>query len=261
MAAFGSVQVGVDVLRTTRDEETKTILAQIGDVEAEEVDADNAEWWQHCGFVSRPQVAEPKKQACQVVLLRETGNDVCIASRDVRGQAIAGALKDGETCVYGGGADGKSQGRSLYKQDGSVSHVTTVGNTADGATLGMFIQTSGNIDTIAKDACLMLRPSAIRLFSPTVSVSLSGDDCQVFATGNVHMNGSTIVLGGAGAKPTANQDTISAIIEVLKTALTAIGGKADAAPGAPAGAAAATAAGTALDALVAAMATMKTRNE
>lgn len=265
MAAHGNIQVGVDILSTTRDEGTKTITAQIGDVVGEEVDADNAEIWQQPGLASRPSKAEPKKAACQAVVIRETGHDVCIAMRDVRGQEIAGNLKEGETCVYSGGADNKAQARSLWKADGSISHVTFVGNDPSGATIGQFIQASGNIDTVAKDACLLLRPSAARLFTPNASVSLEGDDFKVYAAGKANLNASTIVLGGATAQPTLNASDLTALIGALNTFAAAVatveGTNSPPPTGASVFATAVTAFSTSLSAIATSLANRKTRND
>jgi hypothetical protein len=131
--------------------------------------------------------------------------------------------------------------------------------------MGMFIQTSGNIDTVAKDAALLLRPSNVSLFTPTASLSLDGDDVKVFATGKANVNGSTIVLGGAAAQPTINQTDFAALVAALGTFATAIGTVEGTNSPPPTGAAAfvsAIGAFTAsLSSIMAGLATRKTRNE
>jgi len=66
-------------------------------------------WWQQVGFISRPTNAVPGQSACQGVILRESDYDACVASRDLRGLALAGTMAPGETCIYAGGADGRSE--------------------------------------------------------------------------------------------------------------------------------------------------------
>lgn len=117
-------QVGLDILSTVRDAVTKTILANLGDVVSEQSESDEAEWWQHVGFASRP--SAPNKlgrTAAQCVALRTGGRDAVIASRDLRGQALAGNLQPGETCIYAAGETGTAQARVLLKKDGSINQV------------------------------------------------------------------------------------------------------------------------------------------
>lgn len=124
-----------DMLGATRDPVTNTLLVQIGSVSEELPECDNAEFWQHVGFASRPAKPEAKKNAAQCLALRFGDRMRTVASRDIRGQAIYGNLDDGETCVYGGGPDGTAQGRFLIRKDGSVTMMTTDDNTSDGHTI------------------------------------------------------------------------------------------------------------------------------
>lgn len=120
-------EIGTDIL-TTDIADNGTVTAQTGDVVTKEVGGANAEWWQHVGFASRPARSEPGTAACQAVKLNRGDHDTCIASRDLRGQAIYGNLKDGEACVYAPGA----QGKVSFKADGSVTLYTTDDNTPNG---------------------------------------------------------------------------------------------------------------------------------
>ena len=124
-----------DMLGATRDPVTNTLLVQIGSVSEELPECDNAEFWQHVGFASRPAKPEAKKSAAQCLALRFGDRMRTIASRDIRGQAIYGNLDDGETCLYAGGPDGTAQGRLMLKKDGSVTMMTTDDNTSTGHTV------------------------------------------------------------------------------------------------------------------------------
>lgn len=128
----GFIQVGFDILTTVVNEKTRKVLAQIGSVLAEKTDADNAEWWQHVGFLSRPSKPEAKTKAAQAVVIRAGDHDIIIASQDDRGRQLYGNLKEGETCVYASGVNGLGQARSLWRDDGAITHYTTEGNVAGG---------------------------------------------------------------------------------------------------------------------------------
>jgi hypothetical protein len=123
---------GADVLGTTQNEQG-TLLAQTGDVVGEEAHSDGAEWWQHVGFASRPAKAKAGESACQAVTLEQGSNDVCIASRDIRGAALYGRLGEGESCVYAGGPDNAGTCKVTLYNAGAA---TTIEALADAIKLG-----------------------------------------------------------------------------------------------------------------------------
>lgn len=120
--------VGKDILATTQDLSTGVLSAQTGDSTTQTPDADHAEWWQHAGFASRPATPSQGNASCQGLVLKRSDQDIIFATRDTRGTAILGNLSDGETCVYASA----SQARTVWKADGSVSHITTDDNTVKG---------------------------------------------------------------------------------------------------------------------------------
>jgi hypothetical protein len=134
---------GVDILNTVIDATTRTIVAQVGDVGAQKADSDAAEWWQHVGFLSRPPKPKAQQAAAQAVTFRAGDRDVCIASRDLRGQALAGSLGYGETCVYAPGSDGAGQARILLKSDGSITLYTTSDGTSSGQSVAVQVSQTG----------------------------------------------------------------------------------------------------------------------
>lgn len=127
--------VGFDILNLATDATTSVILAQTGDAVRGVVDDSAAEWWQHVGFASKPSPATSGSSGCQGVAIRRANGNVIIASRDTRAANAAGNLKDGETCLYATGIDGKGQAKVALKQDGSVTNYTTAGNVPGGAAI------------------------------------------------------------------------------------------------------------------------------
>lgn len=196
----GIFQVGIDILKSKVSAVTKAILVQTGDVGNESSEADNVEWWQHAGFVSLPSDPRAKQAACQGVVIRRGDHDVCIASRDLRGLELAGQLKPGETCVYGGGSDGGAQGRMLIKRNGSINLYTRAGNSANGAGMGVFINPEDDSISIinSQGFGLIIKADGVYLTSGNAGLSLKGDSAKLVATGQTQIDGAGIMLGAAG---------------------------------------------------------------
>lgn len=114
------IQVGLDVLGTTVDAVAKVIRANIGDVKHEDSEFDSAEWWQHVGFASRPRKPQPGVQSAQVVTVRRSDFDACIASRDVRDVDVFGDIDHGETAIYATGSNGESTARVFLRGDSTI---------------------------------------------------------------------------------------------------------------------------------------------
>ncbi len=202
----GMIQVGYDVLTTTINEKTKKILAQIGSVLAETTDADNAEWWQHIGFASRPSKPEAKKKAAQAVVLRAGDHDVIVASQDLRGLELYGNLKAGETCAYAAGEDGLGQARTLWRNDGAITHFTTEGNVAGGKVIYARVGSGIDEDTGLMDGFVWAAPWG------TVKFDQTGFHV-------VHESGAEFHLGGINGMP-APLDQISTYCSIQAAALT-----------------------------------------
>lgn len=196
----------VHVLGTELVDKTKKILAKIGSVTGEgQTDSDKVEWWQHAGFASRP--AKPnkdKEEATGALVLRIGRYEIAFASQDNRTNVIYGALKDGETCVFGGGADGKSQGRILIKDDGSVSIYSRAGNAEAGD--GLMINLDASNDTIrllnSTGNGIIIDPDGVKITSGGSGSSLtlnSSGTCSLVATGQCQVDGSTVLLGSIAA--------------------------------------------------------------
>lgn len=177
------IRIGAHVLNTAVDAVTGTILAFLGDVVQAEAggpgaaDGDGAEWWQHVGFLSRPSKPDLGKAAAETVTVARGGVDAVIASRDVRGQELAGELAHGETCLYAPGETGTGQARVLLKKDGSIHAYTRKGNTADGT--GMTLQidaTAGAIRAINDQGFgLIIDADGVKLTAGDSSLVLNKD--------------------------------------------------------------------------------------
>lgn len=165
-----------DVLGTTRDEATNSISAQLGNVIVEQATSPGAEWVQHVGFCSLPSKASPKVTAAQVVCVTSSGRDVCIASKDVRGQQLYANLRPGEAVMYAGGADGESQARVACKDDGSTTIYTTDTNTNAG-----------------RGVYLAVTSTELRFEAPWGRIVFDSSGFRV-----VHYSGARLDLGGIG---------------------------------------------------------------
>lgn len=242
-------QVGVDILGTSVSSTTKRVLLQTGSVVGQTADASNVEHWQTVGLISRPPKPDAGKVACQAIVLRQGGNDVCVALQDTRGLALAGQLADGETCLYGPGEDGKAQGRVLIKKDGSVHVFTKEGNTDGGKGITISVGSDGSITVASSkgNAVLLGSDGSVNVFNASGGLEIKPDGSINLASGaKVQISGASVTMGGPSAQPLAlgipTSSAIAAIqtqLSALASALTAVAAAASLAPGASGAAAAA----------------------
>ncbi len=229
----GLVHVGLDILTTAVNDKTNRILAQTGDVTRNSTDSDGVEWWQHSGFASRPSKPLAGKQACQGVILKTSGRDVCIASSDQRTLPMYANLDFGEVCVYAGGEDGEAQARHILKKDGSQALYTTDDNTADGQAVYF---------RVAKDAFEFVAPWGTIKFDANgfrvnhmsgAQFSLGGiygipspfDQIASYVrmqAGTINGTASAVSFGVAGQTPIADAYQVMATISVLQSEIAAL---------------------------------------
>jgi hypothetical protein len=215
-----SIEIGLDILNTIRDEVTKQILAQLGHVQSGTSDADKVEVWQHVGFVSRPAKPEAGKQAAQAVSVRMGNHDATIAERDQRGIELAGAMEHGETCIYAPGEDGKAQGRILLKRNGNVAIITTQGNTPSGTSITVQVNTDGQIHMTSPLGGISITSDKITILSSTgAGAEFSSSGITLIGTG-VNVNGGSVVLGAGAATGVCTQTSL--IWTLLSALLSAI---------------------------------------
>lgn len=225
--------IGIDILRTVISDGTRIVSAQLGDVTGEQAESQDAEWWQHVGFVSRPPQAAAKQSACQAVAIRRGDRDAIIGTRDLRGSTLSGLLADGETCVYAPGTDGKAQARVLLKKDGSVNLFTTDSNADDGTSVYFRVAPDGFIfnapwGTIRFDATGFhvnhQSGAAFDLGGISGIPGLSQIASYVQAqAGSVNLKASS-VSAGAGALPTgvATQTSLATLLAQITTLCVAL---------------------------------------
>lgn len=204
------IQVGLDILNTAISATTKAVQAFLGDVVGAErggdgaADGDEVEWWQHVGFLSRPSKPEKGKQSAQAVILRQAGNDVVIASRDLRGLDLAGDLGYGETCIYAAGEDGKGQAKIKLCKDGTIAIYTKKGNVSTGA--GMILGLDPVNDAIritnAKGYGIVIDGDGVKLIAGSSGMLLSPDGSSIKSGGRLALDGTTITLGNPPPLPT-----------------------------------------------------------
>jgi len=208
----------MDILSTVRDTVTKTILANLGDIATEQSESDEAEWWQHVGLASRPSKANKIGHvAAQCVTLRTGGRDAVIASRDLRGQALAGNLQPGETCIYASGETGTAQARILLKADGSINLYTREGNTESGGGMAIMLTPSSDTISIVNSAGfgLVINADGIKLTAGGAGLTLDASGgIKLVGTGVTQIDGTTIALGATPAMNPATNSVLTGVVGI-----------------------------------------------
>ena len=116
----GLFKVGVHIMNTVIDKVTGTMLAVTGDSYQGTTESTGAEMWWLPGLMGRPPSPVPGTQSTtEAVAIRRGDRDAIIATRDLRGQQLAGSLAPGETVLYGAG-DGGAQGRESARRRSST---------------------------------------------------------------------------------------------------------------------------------------------
>lgn len=190
--------IGLDILNTKLSQKTKSILANMGDARSEQKDSDDVEWWQHVGFTSRPAKPVARGAAAQGFVVRTGGNDACIASKDLRGQELAGELGYGETCVYAAGENGTGQARILLKSNGSIHIYSREGNTSGGTGMTISLDAeNGAIRLINNNGYgLIIDSDGVKLTATESCLSLGSDGVvKLIGTGAAQVDGTSITIG------------------------------------------------------------------
>ena len=130
----------VQVLNTAMGATNGSIIVQYGDVTSEDTEGFEAQLVQQPGLISLPPNAVPGGTAAECTIIKTEYRDFAIAMRDVNTQAQYGMIGPGETCIYGVGANGTSQGRIICKNNSSVTMATT--DTGDTSGNAVYFQVS-----------------------------------------------------------------------------------------------------------------------
>lgn len=188
----------IDILGSSKDEETGTILLQTGDVGTGFTETDNVEHWQQPGFYSMPPSPIPGKSATQACVMRRGDTDICLATREIRGQKNAGNLRPGETMMCATGATGDGQARILLKDTSSINLYTAA--TPGAKAMGAFLDPAS--DTISllnsKGYGVIIGPDGVTITAGDCSIDVNADGTGNFiGKGSVVIDGSNIKLGAA----------------------------------------------------------------
>lgn len=203
---------GLDVLGTSVNDKNGAVSAQLGDAVSQEAVAEDAEWFQHVGFASRPARATPGKSSCQVLSLERTGRDVCYASRDLRKAPPYGALGEGETCLYANGPNGTGTATAELRDDGTdASVVLSVrqGNASNGGAVRVELSSDGKVTITAGSASVVVDASgSISVHAPSVSLGGTGGAPVVVDSGAL-LTWITTVATGLNGLGVANTPPVS----------------------------------------------------
>lgn len=234
-SASDRIQAGFDVLFTKLTEKTKKIIANLGSANGATSATDNAEWFQHVGFASRP--SKPTRdgnkldgpstgrRAAQAVVIRMGDRDVVIASQDLRNLDIYGQLSDGETVIFATGEDGTAQARAILKADGSINLLTKKGNAADGAGVGLFIRPDGSITALGADgaAVILGDDGSLKVFnkSGALQITASGG-IKLASKEKVDISAPAVTLGGPTAQPVAIAPAVLSALSTLQIEIASV---------------------------------------
>lgn len=218
---------------------TGAVILGIGDADAEVAHDERVVLMQTSGVVSIPPVGS------ELLTLETSSGFIGVASRDVRTGKIAGNMQPGETTLYAPG----SQACGLFKNDGSVTLMTT----QDGTETGQSVYSRTAADTFTMLAAWGKRSfdaTGYHLFTFSGARldmgGIGGLPAPLSALGSyaklsadiVTVEGSVIALGPRTAPADAAAKASPVIvamgaINTLLTALLAPGAYVSAAPGSP----------------------------
>lgn len=199
---IGSVfQAGIDVLGSSVDEETGTVILQTGDIANEFHEADNVEIWGPVNWIARPSTPQPGKAnaSCQAITIRESDNDKAFAFRDIRLQKN-GALLPGEFMACAGGEDGNAQGRILGKANGTVALYTSQGNVSGGGSIAIQVNATDGISLATPWGNLTIGPDGIKMAWGTSAIQLDNTGITLIGQG-IAANSGNISLGAGAILP------------------------------------------------------------
>jgi hypothetical protein len=202
-----------DIMSSLRDPTTGSISFQLGNALTGDVLSDDNEHWQQPGFASIPSLPSSSNatDCAQTVCIQRDDGNICIASRDVRNQAIYGSLKPGESSVYAAGPNGKGTGRVLLKDTGSVSTVslfTQVGNTSSGNPVIIQLSSDEKVNIAGgSQGAITIDSNGINAIS-TSTMSLGAAGQLTLIGASLALNGGSVSIGANANVPIIMSDTL-----------------------------------------------------
>lgn len=192
------------VLRTQVTEDG-VVMLNIGDARGEISADERVPLFQAPGVLSLPANPSPGTGGAEVMCLETSSGYIGICARDNRKAALAGNVKQGETVVFASG----SQACSIYKNDGSVTHMTTENGQSSGPTV---------YERMAPDGCVRFARWGKETFDAT------GFHLFTFS-------GARLDMGGIGGLPApfaslGSYARLSAKIVSIEGSIVAIGPRA-----------------------------------
>lgn len=194
-------QAGIDVLGSSVDEETGTVILQTGDISNEFHEADNVEIWGPVNWIARPSTPQPGKAnaSCQAITIRESDNDKAFAFRDLRLQKN-GALQPGEFMACAGGEDGSAQGRILGKANGTVALYTSEGNASGGGSIAVQVNATDGVALSTPWGAITISPEGLKIVWGSSGIQLNNDGITLIGKG-IALNGANVSLGSNAVQP------------------------------------------------------------
>lgn len=197
----GMFLTGIDVLGSSVDEATGTIILQTGDVSNAFHETDNVEAWQPFCWQGRPSNPKPgtSTPSCQVLVLRESDNDKAFASRDLRTQKN-GAIQPGEFMACAGGEDGSAQGRILGKANGTIAMYTSEGNVEGGGSIAIQVNATDGVALSTPWGAITISPEGLKIVWGSSGIQLNNDGITLIGQG-IAVNSGNVSLGAGAILP------------------------------------------------------------
>lgn len=194
-------EVGIDVLASSVDPNTGTVILSTGDANNAFTEADNVEIWGPVNWLARPSNPTPGKTnaSCQALVLRQSNNDVAHAFRDLRTQKNA-ALSAGEFMACAGGDDGTSQGRILGKGNGTVALYTSEGNVSGGGSIAIQVSPTDGVVLSTPWGAITIGPNGLKIGWGSSGIQLNNEGITIIGTG-IALNGANVSLGANAVQP------------------------------------------------------------
>jgi len=198
----GEIQPGIDLIGSYVDPGTGTIILQTGDVVNGFSESDSVTLWQPIGYLARPSNPTPgtNNASCQGIVIRQSNNDICQGTRDIRSQKIAGSLQPGEVCMFGGGVDGKAQARVLLKSNGTAAMYTSQGNVEGGASIAIQANATEGISLATPWGAKSIGPNGLKIVFGSSGIQMDANGITLIGEG-IAVNSSNVSLGANAINP------------------------------------------------------------